>query len=294
MRIGVVGLGPMGARMAARLLDAGHVLRVHNRSPGKAGALLERGATEHATPAEAARGAELVLSMVADDDAADAVTLGRQGIADGLEADAVHVSSSTISVALARRLADAHAERGQHFISATVLGRPPAVDAGKLYVMAAGAPDIIERVRPALAALGQRVFVTGDAAWMANLVKLSANFMIMSTIEQLAEVFAVNEKAGIAPALVFEVLSQSFCSAPVHLNYGKLVLERDFSPPGGPMSLGAKDTALFLDAGEALATPLPMASLLRDRFIASIARGDGELDFAAIANRAREDAGLDM
>jgi 3-hydroxyisobutyrate dehydrogenase-like beta-hydroxyacid dehydrogenase len=117
--------------------------------------------------------------------------------------------------------------------------------------------------------------------------------MIFSTIEQFAELFALNEKAGIAPATVFEVLSNSFCSAPVHMNYGKIILDGAFSPPGAPMQLGAKDNALLLQAGEAFGAPLPMASLLRDRFIASFACGEGELDFSALSNRAREDAGLE-
>lgn len=292
MRIGFVGLGPMGERMAARLLGAGHDVSVWNRSPGKAASLIDAGATEAGSPAEAADGAALVFSMVANDEAVEAVALGPDGIASGLARDAVHVSCSTISIALARRLEEAHAGRGQGFVSATVLGRPPAVEQGKLYVMVAGAPDAVAHARPALDALGQRCFVIGEAPWTSNLVKLSANFMIFSTIEQLSEVFALNEKAGISPATLFEVLSNSFCSAPVHLNYGKLILERQFSPPGGPMKLGAKDNDLILEAGADFGATLPIASLLRDRFIASMARGDGELDFAALSNRAREDAGL--
>ncbi len=292
MKIGFVGLGPMGSRMAMRLVGAGHEVRVWNRSGGKAGALVEAGAVEAATPADAARRADLVVSMVANDAAVEATTLGPDGVAAGLGADAIHVSSSTISVALARRLAAAHREHGQAFVSATVLGRPPAAEAGTLYVIAAGEAAALERSRPALDALGQRVFVVGEAAWTSNLVKLCANFMIFSTIEQLGEVFAIGEKAGVPEATMFEVLSNSFCSAPVHLNYGRLILDRAFSPPGGPMALGKKDNDLFLEAGEAFGAALPIASLLRDRFITSLARGDGELDFAALSRRAREDAGL--
>ena len=137
------------------------------------------------------------------------------------------------------------------------------------------------------------MFVVGDEPWKANLVKLCANFMIFSTIEQFAEVFAVSEKAGVPAETVFEVLSNSFCSAPIHKNYGRLILDAAFSPPGGAMGLGKKDNDLFLEAGELFGAALPMASLIRDRFITSIARGDGALDFAALSRRAREDAGLD-
>jgi 3-hydroxyisobutyrate dehydrogenase-like beta-hydroxyacid dehydrogenase len=116
--------------------------------------------------------------------------------------------------------------------------------------------------------------------------------MIFSTIEQLSEVFTLNEKAGISPETVFEVLTNSFCSAPIHKNYGRMILDAAFSPPGGAMELGMKDNKLMLEAGEEFGVPLPIASLLRDRFIASVARGDGELDFAALSKRAREDGGL--
>ncbi len=283
----------MGAPMAGRLADAGHELCVWNRSREKTAPFAARGARVADTPAQAAEGAELVFTSLADDAAVHHVTLGQDGLADGLARGAVHVSTGTISVELARALEAAHRARGQEFVSATMLGRPPAAEAGKLYIMVAGPRAAVDSARPVLEVLGQRIFEVGDAPWQSNLVKLSANFMIFSTIEQLSEVFALNEKAGIAPATVFEVLSNSFCSAPVHVNYGKMILEGHFSPPGGAMKLGAKDNDLILQAGAEFGTPLPMASLLRDRFIASFARGDGELDFCALSNRAREDAGLE-
>ena len=292
MKIAFLGLGPMGSHMAARLADAGHAMSVWNRSPDKAAPLAARGARAAATPKDAAGGAELAITSLANDAALREVTLGKDGLAEGLGRGGIHVSTSTISVGLARELEAAHRERGQEFVSATVLGRPPAAEAGKLFVMAAGPRAALEKVKPVLEQLGQRIFELGEQPWQSNLVKLSANFMIFSTIEQLAELFALNEKAGIAPAAVFEVLSNSFCSAPVHVNYGKMILEAKFSPPGGAMKLGAKDNELILKAGEEFGAPLPIASLLRDRFIASFARGEGELDFSALSNRARDDAGL--
>jgi 3-hydroxyisobutyrate dehydrogenase-like beta-hydroxyacid dehydrogenase len=278
--------------MATRLIDAGHELCVWNRTRDRTAPLAARGARVAGSPREAAEGAALVITSLANDEAVRDVTLGRDGLAAGLARGAAHVSTSTISVDLARELDAAHGDREQDFVSATVLGRPPAAAAGKLYVMVAGAPATVDKAKPVLEQLGQRVFAVGEQPWQSNLVKLSANFMIFSTIEQFAEIFALNEKAGIAPATVFEVLSNSFCSAPVHVNYGKMILDAHFSAPGGPMKLGAKDNELLLKAGAAFGAPLPMASLLRDRFIASFARGDGDLDFCALSNRAREDAGL--
>ncbi len=292
MKLAVIGLGPMGSRMATRLLQAGHEVAVWNRSEGKAEALESQGARAADTPAEAAHGASLVLSMVADDAATRSVVMGPDGVMDGLGKGAVHAACSTISVELSKALEAAHTARGQGYVVATVLGRPPSIDAGQLFVMLAGEPALRARVMPVLSALGQRVFEVGDEPWRANLVKLSANFMIFSTIEQLSEVFTLNEKAGISPETVFEVLTNSFCSAPIHKNYGRMILDAAFSPPGGAMELGMKDNKLMLEAGEEFGVPLPIASLLRDRFIASVARGDGELDFAALSKRAREDGGL--
>lgn len=292
MKIGFVGLGPMGSGMARRLLEAGHVLSVHNRTAARGAALVAAGARWADTPADAARDAELVFSMLADDAAVEAMTLGESGIAAGLAAGAAHVSSSTISIALAARLAEAHAARGQGFLSATVLGRPPAAAAGELFVVVAGDAALQERARPALEVLGQRIFPVGTDPARANLVKLSLNFLIFSTIEQMAEVFALNEKGGLAPDALLEILTGSFFNAPVHRNYGRLIVERTFDPPGGAMVLAAKDTALLLEAGDSLQVPLPMGSLVRDRLLASLARGESGLDFAAMSRRAREDAGL--
>ncbi len=292
MKLGFVGLGPMGVAMAQRLLDAGHSVSVFNRTATRAAPLVEAGAGLAYSPADAARDAEFVFSMLADDDAVESLTLGKDGIADGLPPGAVHVSSSTISVALSRRLAEAHGARGQGYLSATVLGRPPAAAAGKLFVVLAGEAEASARVRPALDAMGQRIFALGTDPSQANLVKLSLNFLIFSTIEQMSEVFALTEKGGIAPETVFEILTNSFFDAAVHRNYGQLIVDQAFSPPGGPVPLAAKDTALLLQAGDALEVPMPMGSLVRDRLLATIARGESGLDFAAMSRRAREDAGL--
>jgi hypothetical protein len=291
MQIGFVGLGPMGAAMANRLVSAGHQVTVWNRTAEKTRPLVEAGAQAADSPAAAARGAALVLSSLANDVALGQVAEGSNGILDGLAEGAVHVSLSTVSLALIRRLADAHAARGQVLVSAPVLGRPPAAAAGKLFVMAAGPAEAIARATPALEAFGQRIFVLGERPEQANLAKLACNFLIFSTIEQFGEVFAIAEKGGLDRGQIYELLTESFFSAPVHKNYGKLILDRAYAP-GVPVTLGAKDTRLFLEAGEELAAPLPMASLLRDRFLAAAAQGKSGQDFTIIAQLAAEAAGL--
>ena len=291
MDIGVIGLGPMGSAMARSLLRAWHRVSVFNRSANKIDALVRDGAIAAASPAAAADN-EAVITILAHDAAVEAMVNGATGVIAGMRPGAVHLAMSTMSVALADRLAEQHAAAGQSFLSVPVLGRPPAAEAGKLFLMAGGASETIAAMRPVFDAVGQRLFVAGARPSQANLVKLCCNFLIFSTIEQLAEVFALGEKGGIAPDAMFEMLTESFFSAPVHKNYGRLIVDQAFDPPGANVRLAAKDTRLVLQAAESLAVPLPFASILRDRFLATEARGEAELDFAVIARRAAEDAGL--
>lgn len=292
MKVGMIGLGPMGSGMVRSLSRAGHEVVVYNRSRDKAEALAGDGVTVADSPADAAEKTGLVITMLAHDEAVENLVFGADGVLAGLKPGQIHISCSTISVDLATRLEEVHATLRQGFVAAPVLGRPPAAESGQLFVMAAGEAHLLDRVRPVLESLGQKLFLVGDRPFKANLIKLSCNFLIFSTIEQLAEIFALNEKGGVDKATLFDVLTGSFFTAPVHKNYGRIILEQAYDPPGAKIGLGAKDNRLILAAGEELGVPLPMASLLRDRFLATESRGEGDLDFCAIAKRAAEDAGL--
>jgi 3-hydroxyisobutyrate dehydrogenase-like beta-hydroxyacid dehydrogenase len=290
MKIAFLGLGAMGGAMARNLVKHGHTVVVWNRSPEPARAF----ETAARTPAEAAKNAEIAFTMLAEDAAAEAVSLGADGLIEGLAQGAAHVSMSTISVALSERLAEAHAARGQNYAAAPVFGRPEAAAAGKLFIAAAGEARLIEKIRPALDAMGQRVFVMGEQPAQANLVKLAGNFLITCVIESLAEVFALTAKGGVDTAKVHELLTESMFAAPIYKTYGGLILEGKFSPPGFKMPLGQKDNRLLQQAAEKLEVPLPFAAIVRDRFLAALAHGDGGLDWAAIAKRAAADAGVEQ
>lgn len=292
MNLGFIGLGAMGSAMAARLLEQGHTVRVYNRTPGKDAILLEQGAIPAATPAEAAASG-LVLTMLTDDAAVHAVCAGPHGILAGLPEGGVHVSCGTISLTAAQSLARMHEQAGRGFVSATVLGRPPAIPAGKLYVMAAGAPAAFATARPVLESLGQRLFELGADPAHANLVKLCCNFLIFSTIEQMAEIFAITEKAGVDRAALYELLTESFFSAPVHRNYGTLIRDRAYGSKGTDVTLALKDTAMMLEAARTLTAPMPLASLVRDRLLACAAHGETDRDFAILAKEAERSAGLE-
>lgn len=292
MDIGFIGLGKMGHGMAANLVTAGHTVTVYNRTPAKAEALAHQGARAAHSVAEAC-GGEVLITMLADDAAVEEVVFGEQGVLASLAPGATHVSSSTISVDLSRRLTAAHRAAEQHYVAAPVFGRPEAASAAKLFVIAGGAPERLEALSPVFDAIGQRTFVVSEQQQAANLVKLSGNFLIASMIESLGEVIALVGKAGVDPQQYVDILTSTLFSAPVYQTYGGLIARREFEPAGFAAALGLKDVRLALAAAEELSVPLPIASLLRDRFLALLANGGGDLDWSAIATLAARDAGSD-
>lgn len=288
--MGFIGLGNMGAAMAENLLRAGHSVTAYNRSRAKVDALVAVGAQPAHTVAEACRG-DAVISMLANDEAVEAVTFGDDGILGSLRPGAVHVSCSTISVDLAQRLTEAHAEAGQRFVSAPVFGRPEAAAARKLFIVAAGEPELLQTLSPVFDALGQRTFVVAEQPSTANLVKLSGNFLIASVIESLGEAMALIGKAGVDKQTYVEILTSTLFGAPAYQVYGGLIAREEFEPAGFAASLGLKDVRLVLEAGEGLQVPMPIASLLRDRFLTLLANGGGALDWSAVGALSAWEAG---
>jgi 3-hydroxyisobutyrate dehydrogenase-like beta-hydroxyacid dehydrogenase len=288
MKIGFIGLGQMGSAMASNLLKANHEVAVWNRSPGKADALVEAGARRATSPRDAAE-AEVVMTMLADDAALESVVYGKDGILDG---PALHVSHSTISIALADRLATDHAARSG-FVSAPVFGRPIAAEAAKLFVLAAGSADDIDRCMPLLEAIGQRVFRIGDSAPAANLVKLSGNFMIMSAVEAMAEAMTLAEKGGVARATLLEVLTGTLFGSPIYQTYGEILVEDRFRPAGFAAPLGLKDMNLVDAAATASRVPMPLLGIVRDHLRSVIAQEGDDIDWAGVALAVRRGAGVD-
>ncbi|MFG1419725.1 NAD(P)-dependent oxidoreductase [Xanthobacter sp. V0B-10] len=290
MQIGFIGLGQMGSGMAGNLVKAGHAVTVYNRTQAKADALVAAGAARAAEVADACRG-EAVVTMLANDAAVEEVVFAPRGLIATLPKGALHVSASTISVALSERLAAAHAEAGQLYVSAPVFGRPEVAAAGNLFVVAAGAPAAIAAARPLFEAVGQRTFEVSDIPSRANLVKLSGNFLIACVIESLGEAMALVGKGGIDKGEYLELLTSTLFGAPVYKTYGRLLAEPGDHPVGFAAPLGLKDIKLALAAGEALEVPLPLASLLRDRFLTLLANGGADQDWSAIGHLAARDSG---
>ena len=291
MNLGFIGLGQMGAGIAANLITAGHEVTVYNRSIEKTEALVARGARAARVVADACRG-EVVMTMLADDGTLEQIVFDDGGVLATLPKGAVHVSLSTISVALCERLAAAHAAAAQRFVAAPVFGRPQAAAAAQLYIVAAGAADALATCQPLFDAIGQRTFTLGDSPPAAALVKIGGNFLIASAIEAMGEAMALVAKAGVDRNRFVEILTSTLFNAPVYRGYGALIAAQQFEPAGFAAPLGLKDVRLALAAGESLRVPLPLASLLRDRLIELLARGGEKQDWSAIARLAAEDAGL--
>jgi 3-hydroxyisobutyrate dehydrogenase-like beta-hydroxyacid dehydrogenase len=286
MRIGFIGLGQMGGAIAANLIKAGHEVTVWNRSADKTDALVAAGAARAALPVDAAQG-DLVMTMLADDRAVEGVVFGEGGI---VGAPALHVGHSTISVALADRLAADSGTGG--YVSAPVFGRPPAAAAGKLFVVAAGVEAALDRCEPVFADIGQRTFRIGDKPSAANLMKLSGNFMIMAAVEAMAEAMTLAEKGGVDRQTLLEVLTGTLFGAPVYHTYGEILLEDRFRPAGFAAPLGLKDMTLADAAATSLGAPMPLLGIVRDHLRSVIATEGPDIDWAAIALAIRKSAKL--
>ncbi len=291
MKIGFIGLGHMGANMAMRLCEAGRDVTVYNRTPERMQPLLAKGARAAASVAHACEG-DVVFTMLSDDAALMEVTLGPGGIRDSLRPDAIHVSCSTVSVALSARLAEAHRARRQGYLAAPVFGRPEAAAAGKLFLVAGGDQAQLDKVQPLLDIVGQRTYLLSPRPEAANLVKLSGNFLLAAVIESLGEAMALVEKGGVDRHAYIEMLTSSIFNLPVYKNYGGMIAERNFEPAGFAAPLGQKDMRLVTAAAEDLQVPLPFAGILRDRFLELRAHGGENLDWSAIGALAAKGAAL--
>jgi 3-hydroxyisobutyrate dehydrogenase-like beta-hydroxyacid dehydrogenase len=291
MEAGLIGLGRMGTGIAKSLLRSGHRLTVFNRTRERAESLRADGANIANSVAEACQSG-VVLTMVADDAALETLVFGEEGIRASLRAGGLHVSLSTISVALSDRLAAGHTKAGQQFVAAPVFGRPEAAESAKLAVVAAGPSASVQRCKPLFESMGPKLFVVGERPSMANVVKLSGNFLIATVLESLAESLTFARKSGVDPAMLLDFLTTTMFTAPVYKSYGELIVQGKHEPAGFALPLGLKDVRLVLQAAETAGVPMPIASVLRDRFITALARGNQDKDWSVIGRVAAEDAGL--
>jgi 3-hydroxyisobutyrate dehydrogenase-like beta-hydroxyacid dehydrogenase len=279
MRIGFLGLGKMGLPMARHLIAAGHELRVWNRTEGKTKPLIREGAIAAATPAEAELGADVVITMLFDDAAHEEVLFGANGLMDALSPGALHISCSTISVALSERLTQEHARRGHEYVAAPVFGRPNVAEEGRLWVVAAGTDKAIAKATPLLETFSRGISFVGAEPRQAHAVKLGGNFLISAMLYSLSEGFVFAEGQGIDPAIFFETINSALFQSPFYAAYSKVML----NPPehaGATVGLGEKDTRLLREAAAGRGTRVRLADTLADIFAQAKASGLGNEDWA--------------
>lgn len=288
---GFIGIGLMGRAMVENWLALGHRVRVYNRTREKILPLLEKGAVEAKTPAEAVVPEGIVMSCVADDGALLSIfadeeifrRLGREGI---------HVSMSTISPKTARFLAEEHARRGGVYLASPVMGRPDTVAAKRQTFYISGPEWARRRIKPILQPIARQVLELGEAPEAAHVAKLASNFLIATVVESLAEAFAFVEKNGLSPQTFFDTITEFLFDCFIYKGYGRHLLSGNFRNPLFRLRLGLKDIHLSLQSAADSQTPMPFLSVLRDRYLMAAAQGYGDWDWTAIAVEVRRQAGL--
>jgi 3-hydroxyisobutyrate dehydrogenase-like beta-hydroxyacid dehydrogenase len=290
-----LGLGQMGAPIACLLLQHGHTVTLWNRDRSKAEALNSGNAHIAASPQDAVANAALVFTMLADDAATEAVLFGDanyKGFLEGLPPGAIHVTLSTISVALARRITAAHQERGQHHVGAPVFGRPAIAEGGKLWIVTSGADEPLARVRPLLESVSRGLTVVSSEPWQAHALKLGGNLMITSMNQTLSEAFVYAESQGIAPALFHQAVNSALFQSQLYENYARTILNPP-QHPGATVSLGIKDTRLAREAAAEAGVRMRLADYFADVLNRAKEAGFADQDWAVGQYRiAQSDAPL--
>jgi 3-hydroxyisobutyrate dehydrogenase-like beta-hydroxyacid dehydrogenase len=290
--LGFIGLGSMGLAIASNLQAAGYTLRVYNRSPEKADSLMQKGAFRASSPTEVLDGADIVFTMLSDDGALEEVVGGENGLAAALRPGKIHVSMSTVSPGLSKKMAEHHHQAGAHYLTATVFGKPDAAAAAKLWICVSGAAEAKKRVSPLLEFIGQGIYDFGEQPGAANVVKLAGNFLLGAAIEAMAEAFTLGEKNGIARTQMLDLFSNTLFACPVYKNYGKLIAEENYQPVGAPPALIRKDMRLVLETAQQSLVPMPFAHIIFDQLTATVAKGKNDIDWAGFAGEVSENAGL--
>jgi len=282
----------MGQAMARRLLAAGHDLVVWNRTPDRLGELLDLGATMADSIAQAAALGAPVITMLANDDALAQVAQGPGGLIESLPAGGMHIAMGTHRSDTIRSLTAAHAEAGQILVAAPVLGRPTAVAAGQLGIIAAGPADALALAQPLFDAIGRRTFAAGSDPATASLLKLTNNMVLACAIEVMGEAFSLVEKSGADPEALRDVLTEGLFPGPAYTGYSRAILDRSWDTVGFTATLALKDVDLALATGAATGVPLPSAEVCRERLLRAIADGDAGRDWIVMALAQARASGL--
>lgn len=291
-KITFIGLGNMGLGMAQNLINANCSVHVYNRTKEKAEQLKgEFKIFEH--PDKSVEEQDIVITMLSDDETLLTLANGNHGFLNAMKKDAIHISMSTISPDTSKELYNMHKITGSHYLAAPVFGRPNAAAEAKLFICTSGDEDIKEKVKPILELLGQGIYDFGIEPGAANVVKLAGNFMIMASMETMAEAFTLAEKQGLDREKVAEFFGNTVFNAPIYKNYGTLIAKKQYQPVGFKSKLGFKDARLASKMALDAQMPAPLLSLVYNRLLSAVANGNGESDWVeGIAGSVSTDAGV--
>ncbi len=289
-KIAFMGLGTLGTPIAANLIRDGHDVTVWNRTSGKAQSLLDQGAKEAGSTQDAVTPGGVIVSVLADDAAVEETVT--KEVLEKLGEGGLHISMSTIAPATARRLAEMHERYGVAYVAAPIFARPQAVTDRIGNLCVSGEASAKERAKSIIGPSVKGYFDFGDEVGAANVVKLAGNFMIAASIEMMAEAFTMGEKSGVSRQAMYSMLTQTLFAAPIFQGYGQMIQSNTYEPVGFKLPLGLKDINLVLDNAAEVQAPMPLASMLHDRFISALAKGRENLDWTALAQGASDDAGL--
>ena len=292
MKIGFIGLGSMGLPMANNLHEAKQDIIVYNRTKSKAKELEDKGVKVAATAREAAEQSDILITMLSDDNALLSVMYDDE-VLDAMKEGALHISMSTISAELSREFTEVHEEENLNFVSAPVFGRPDMATAGKLWIVAAGDEESIAKSKPLFEILARDFTIIGDEPFMANVVKISGNFMIASMLEALGESFALVRKSGLDAGQFLEVIDNALFQSAIYRNYGSMLVKESYTPAGFKLKHGLKDIRLALEAADEAEVPMPLASLIKDHYVSGVAKGWSEYDWSALGKINYDASGLE-
>ena len=291
MKVAFIGLGNMGAGIAANILGKGTELRVWNRTAAKMKPLVDRGARPAATPREAVEGADVVLTSLMDDASILQNLEGGNGILAGMTPGSTHVCVTTISPAFADQLLEIHRKHGTRFVYAPVLGRPDAAAEGSLMALMAGDADGIKAAKPVVQTFTSMIDVLGATPSHAATLKLCLNYSVISIIELMSEIYTCAEKAGL-PLDKLEGLFKTLFGFPVLQMYASKVKERNFDDGGFRMTGGLKDVRLMVSAAASYGASFDIGKLIEEKMQSAVDDGMGDKDWSAIYEVSRKRAGL--
>ena len=293
MRVGFIGLGRMGSGMAGRILEGGHDLVVYDVIAESTARVAAAGARVAASVAELCDGREVVITMLVEEAAVNAVAFGEGGLCDSLPAGAIHLAMGTYGIGTVRALAAAHSAAKQILVAAPVLGRPDLAAAGQLGIVTAGPDEAVGRCEPLFKIIGRLTFHAGQEPEAASAVKLANNLVLGCAIQAMGEAFSLVRRYDVAPQVLYDVMTEGLFSAPAYKVYGKIIVDESYARAGSTISLNLKDANLIIAAGDIARVPLPGGNTFRDRLLGAIAHGDADKDVAALALEQARACGLE-